>query len=149
MIMDLICLWVCLIKADNRSNAIPGFFRVVSVFFKIVLVVIWLMSLWIVFLWILKFCRSNSVLVKSLVLINLLYNTFFCFMDWSMPLVNQGLDRFFFSLWLNLRGACKSSSFVILSRNFLYDKSLTIRKQSVPVYFFKFVWKISFLELEQ
>ena len=44
MIMDLICLWVCLIKADNRSNAIPGFLRVVSMFFKIVLVVIWLID---------------------------------------------------------------------------------------------------------
>ena len=32
---------VCL-KADNRSNPIPGFFGVVFVFFKIALVVIWL-----------------------------------------------------------------------------------------------------------
>ena len=32
------------LETDNRSNPIPGFFRVVFVFFKIVLVVIWLVN---------------------------------------------------------------------------------------------------------
>ena len=51
-----------------------------------------------------------------------LCNTFLCFMDWSMPMVNQDLDRLILSLWISfVRGACISSSFVILSRNFLYD----------------------------
>ena len=153
-------------KTDNRSNPTPvGFFRVVFAFFKIVLVVIWFVNscefVSCVFVN-LKFCRSNSLLVKSLVLINFLYNTFFCFMDWSMPLVNQGLDRLFISLWLNFStGACMSSCFVISSRNFLYDKSTSCLQlentvsQSIifrserkfcSLKFLKFLWKISFLE---
>ena len=65
------------------------------------------------------------IILKSLVLISFLYNKFFAlWIEVYMPLVNQGLDELFFSLWLSfVTATLMSSSFIILSRKFLYDRS--------------------------